>query len=176
MAKLHALSKAHAKWTQHEITVLQREWARVRTRSLRSKLPGRTMLAIRRKASELGMGTSQTQGLVPLTKIARTLGFSYAFTVKLLERAEVQIVRKHPSGWIKETKRKVWQRYVDPDEAKAVCDRWSREETSTIASARLGVSPWRLMRRARKLYHVRRGVPLRLLPEQWDEIARTVKR
>lgn len=169
--KRNARSASHLPWTAEELTTLRREWTLLGMKQLRAKLPGRTWLAIRRKAAALGLGDTQTQGLASISALARHYGLCRATMRRVLERAGVKLVRRHSNGQTKESKRVEWKVYADETDAAEAFARWEREETAEAAAARLGRCGRFLRVRALSAGLVTFGAPARLLPEQWDELA-----
>ncbi len=164
----------HRRWTQEETTILCREWHLVSMRQLRKLLPGRTIRAIHTRAEKLGILNAQTQGLLSLDALARRFGVASATMRRILERHGARLVRRHPSGTIRESKRKLWRTYADLDEAHAAFARWERGEYADRAAQRLNVWVIALRKRAMEAGVVKRGEYARLMPEQWDEFAKTL--
>lgn len=167
-------SRVH--WTAEELTTLRREWALVSMRRLRDKLPGRSTLAIRRRAHALGLDGAQIQGLLALTTLAQKFGFARPTMLGILERAGVKLVRRHPGGSLRENRRQFWKIYADETEAREAFERWAREETAQAAARRVGVCARVLRKRALDAELVTFGAPARLQPEQWDELASVRRR
>jgi hypothetical protein len=170
--KRSAKSASRLKWTADEDATLLREWTLVNMRRLRQLLPGRSILAINDRAVKLGVSHAQTQGMMSLDALGRRFGVAAETMLKILERNGARLVRRHPSGQIRESRRKIWRTYADLDEAHEAFARWEREESASFAAKRIGIRAHTLRLRAMSAGLAEFNTQTRLLPEQWDELAK----
>lgn len=123
-------------WTSREDQILALEWGELQPRTLRSKLPGRTWIAIVHRATLLGLG-SPAQGRVSVAEASRMCGYARQ-TMRAILLAEGVTLHSHPGGMT--AQRRILRReLVDADEAREAVERYlAREATDpreTLAEA-----------------------------------------
>lgn len=133
--------QARAPWTPQEDKILRIEWGDVSARTLREKLPGRSWIAIKLRATRLRLG-SPAQGRISIAEAARRAGLSPKYFTQVLLARGVRIER-HPGGFGAQTRR--CPRYlVDPDDAEdavaAHLDEQRGVESVAEAARRIGVA------------------------------------
>lgn len=186
-------------WTQAEIATLTREWSEVGHRTLMTKLPGRTWVAISRKATALGLDTVP-QGYVPMAEAARRAGYHWATLARIVEWANVQEKARIAAGGhpydadalsvptrqhtttrsVLSTPSFRWC-LVEWDAVERAVERWVRLETIEAAARRTGIDSWRLRRALAKCGAITvatrpRVAPHRLDPAHVDQVVRTLTR
>jgi len=154
-------------WTQQQLFTLRNGWQDLIARQLVKDLKPHTWLAIRKKAEELGLPAGVPQGRVSIKEAARICGVDKSMLLRVLAIAKV----KTPICYGRLT----WtaaRRHVCPDEAREAMTEYLATESTTDAAQRLRISRDSLLRRAaaegRPL--LGRGVKVRMLPQQWDEL------
>jgi hypothetical protein len=186
-------------WTQAEIATLTREWSEVGHRTLLTKLPGRTWVAISRKAKDLGLA-SVPQGYVPMAEAARRAGYHWATLKRIIDWAEAQEkariaagghpydvdnlsvpTRQHTTTHNRLTAPAFRWLLVEWDACERAVERWVRLETIEAAARRTGVESWRLRRALVKCGEIevkpRAGLTFhRLDPARVDQVVRTLTR
>ena len=158
-------------WTTREDRVLTMEWGDVGARVLRSKLPGRSWVAILSRVVRLGLG-SPAQGRVSLVFAAKVCGYSYPVFKRILF-AQGVVYHHHPGGRL--AAKRVQHRYlVDLDEAREAVARHlaaDTRETLRQAADRVGLTPRQVedrLKRAGLLPKAVRGSALRVDPSSVD--------
>lgn len=143
-------------WTREELTTLRREWGELTERTLRQKLPGRTLLAIYSKARALRL-PPQSDGRAGFEQASRRLGVDELAVRKLV--AEVGMTLGHAAP-ISPRSRRFVRREVDADALDALLrHRDLRCTTSGAWDTAHGLSRSVTASRMR-----RAGVPLRDAP------------
>lgn len=168
----HARACKH--WTRDEVLTLRREWGVASARDLLHKLSGRSWLSIRMKARKIGL-RCPTRGLLSTIEIAAHWGVGRNTARAVVAQMKIRTLTAYPHGSRAPYSVRLRRKYVDPIVADRRFAKWLAMETARQAAQRLNGNERALWRQA-----VAMGLselrPLRLLPEQWDEIARTVRR
>lgn len=143
-------------WTREELTTLRREWGEVGERTLREKIPGRTVLAIWAKARELGL-PPQSDGREGIRPAARRLGIDDLAVRKLIDEAGMTLGHAAP---ITPRNRRFARRAVDADALEVVLrQRDLRCTTSHAWDTRHGLTRSVTASRARRAGVTLRGAP-----------------
>lgn len=103
-------------WTREELTTLRREWGELGARTLREKIPGRTLAAIYAKARELGL-PPQSDGREGIRPAARRLGIDDLAVRKLIGEAGMTLGHAAP---ISVRPRRFAWRAVDADALEVI--------------------------------------------------------
>lgn len=143
-------------WTRDEVVILQREWGELTERTLRSKLPGRTLIAIWGKARELGL-PPQSDGRGSVREAERRLGIDGTAVRTLVSEAGFTLGLAAP---ITPRYRRYGRREIDVDALEVILrQRDLRCSTSSAWDTQHGLSRSVTASRSR-----RAGVPLRGAP------------
>lgn len=158
-------------WTATQTAVLLREWTESSSRKLSQLLRPHTWVAIRLRAKLLGLALGIPQGRATATRLGKLFGVDRATITTILARKGV--AGRHALPCERPTMARRFQRvHYDIEAAREAFEAWLAEESSGAAAARLGIPMARLNRRARRAGLGDHGRPLRLMPEQWDQLAR----
>ena len=130
-------------WTRRELTILRNEWGELGERSLRRKLPGRTMSAISMKARELGL-VNPNQGKASMKEAERASGINRRRLARIFAEYGVRLTYRvrtftrdpsaeHGRYWV-----------FDLDEAMDAVRAWLAAKAARLnraeAMARMGLS------------------------------------
>lgn len=164
-----------ARWTPDEDAIVRRDWGSVDLRWLAHRL-GRVPEAVRLRAVTLGLELGPTRGYISLHQAAQRAGYHH---VSMRRAVAWWRSRGGPvdcgslPAVLGSCARGQW-RQIDPDDAETIARAYTESELPGQASARLGVHPETLRRRARQAGH--RGSPMmRLLPAEWDALSQPTK-
>lgn len=158
-------------WQPWEDATIKREWHDISMRTLKQKLPGRSIEAIKlraRRKHKLHGGIPQ--GCESISELARLLGYTRKLMLKILRWAGVA-VKKY------EYKYTSTRRCADYDDARIAALKWERSETIEQAKRRLHVgvnTMWRWLRSAGvnlRSYYRKHGRPFRADPSVYNKIA-----
>lgn len=163
------------KWTPSEDARLRLRWGDRPVEDIAREL-GRTVHAVRLRAWTLDLPFGLDRGYESLWTAAKRAGYchlSFRRAVKWWQaRGNVVDVSSLPT--IRCTRASGQWRQINPDDTDTIAAAYAASELPGQASARLGVPPWTLRRRAQAAGHTTRK-QMRLLPEEWDALGYPTK-
>lgn len=136
------------KWSDEDKALLRSLWlSSSSTKTLLSKFPNRTKLAIYDQATSMGLYAGPPQGFVSIRSLALDpkWGFGYVATLSILRRCGVRVTRYNHCGGNK-ARSTPGIVCVDQVAALEAVESWMKMEEVKPASQRLGVTDKRLWR------------------------------
>lgn len=156
------------RWTSADDDRLRLRWGDRPVEDIAREL-GRTVHAVRLRASLLDLPFGPDRGYESLWQAAQRAGYchlSFRRAIKWWQARGNEVdISSLPT--IRGTRARGQWRQIDPADTDAIAAAYAASELPGQASARLGIAPHTLRRRAKAAGHKARGL-LRLMPNEWD--------
>lgn len=156
--KMH-LQDSDSAWTPTQLEILEHHWKFCSFREMLMALPGRTAMAIKKKAAKQKLGP-RLQGMITAIEGCRLLGVCQPEFRRIVQLGNVTAIRNRSLRVLR----------YDREQVIAAGKDYFRRETGRQAATRLQWNYERLRTAASKLGAAKTGDEYKLYPEEWDAL------